>query len=1606
MKKTTLFLTLLLIGVSVTQAQRLNSYTVSTDYAPYVSIASTGTQLTSVVGDQGWQTFAMPFDFAFGENLIAQGTEVVARADGHITLDRLSVPAGHPMNGYDYAYRYYNEPYYHFAIVPFLLVDGQMPAGNSACYWQTVDDGNGEQTLIVEFQHVQHYNATGNDDFNYQIHIHSNGNISAHYGHMENHSTDTSFNFMMVAKGLDERIILRDSWDPPMAVSPSGITLNNNNNIYYWHCLGLPDSGLVVTYERPEPPCPRPENIRIANLSSTSVTLMWTPNSVGGCTYLLEYDTVSRYDSWLGNSIDGMTNDSVFYIDTLLPNHHYYMYLMSHCGSDSSNWQSFDFWTPCDPIPHSALPFTENFNNTPTAGYIFNPGCWRKSTYASIVNGNSQHPTKYLHWATGSDSAAMLSLPPMDNVADLEISFSARNDDGLLEVGVLDEAGHWESFVPVQTVNLPRNTWIDRSVRLNSYTGTGNIIAFRFSHISSYSALLYLDDIDIHLAEGCSAVEDIVFSNITDTSVTASWNDPGHSGSYRVTITGVGQPFSFTTTNTTVNITGLTLNSDYNVSVVALCTAGMSDAVSATFHTLNSCVPPTNITCTGVTSTSVSVSWNEPFAVTAYEVTCGTQTLTVTGATSCSFSGLNPNTEYTVTVRRQCANGLTDADTTTFTTECPAISTLPWSEDFETWPSNSFGDCWTRHEGPDSYSRVTFYESRDIRCLRMRCEIYLGDTNCSYAVLPPMAMNYNGLSLSFNVMGSNSDSSNTRLELGVLTDGSDPSTFIAFDTVPFANRLFASWDYYERSLDGIGNGRLALRCTSLDSYKAVYLDNFTLSYSASCAYPDSLTVSGASQTSLTANIADDDSISHYRLWWTDGLTVDSADFTGYTHTLTGLRHSTRYTLSVAAICPIDGTLSTAISTTAATACGVITHAELPFVENFDNGINLCSSFHDYHFPNNSGDRTTTGSYRGDTGKSLAPNVGGNNEPFFYILPAVDSLNDLALEFWLKMSRYYDNDMVTVGVMTDPADTTTFEPIQTVYPTVADQWEPKHVSLGSYSGSGRHVAMRFGLISGTWSWQPRVDDLSLLPDLPCQMPDSITVASVTDSSATLVVHGANGADHYRLYFNGDTVDFQGDTVTIGGLAIATDYRAWIATVCSDSTVTFPVHVDFTTDCGVYPLPYLETFDPKPTTTLLRCWKMSNLPTQTPSVFTNSSTGETYLYGSVYDDSLTTVTTPQFHFTENEALISFKVYVYHSYADELHHPHYLPMRMQVSYFGDSLNQPLVLLDDSIMSNSLFGGDHTWHTIDINTSDIPLGNGELYFTFYRDSISNLATFYIDSLSISTFHHIPPCRPVELLEVSDVSLSSARISWQPRGIETEWEMLLTGPALDSLILCDSTYAVVSGLEQGTRYSVSVRPLCTDGQLLWSDTVAFSTNECTQVNNVAVSAITAHSALVTWQAPTEGPWTIAYGPAGFQQGHGNTLTVPVQPGVDTHYVTLTNLESETLYDVYVMTLCEEGMTSVWSDLVSFSTATDGIDDIDNATITLYPNPSHSTVTINTNSDRPLHAVLLDMSGHAVANFEIRNSKYVIDVSNLTPGAYFIRITDEQSTVVRKLIVD
>ena len=463
----------MLLGSVGAWGQGVATYTMETTSEPWVSIAATGTQLTSVVGDGGYQNVAMPFEFPFGEATLAQGVSLCMRADGYMLLNSGT--------GTHHAYGYCNTSTR--VIVPFLLVDGQMPQGNSGCWWQVDTADDGSQVLVVEFQHVQHYNVS-TDDFNYQVRLYENGDVSVHYGHMENHASDSSFNLMMVSDaigGYNDAIALSGSWANPTAFHPN--TMGSSSLSVTRYITGMPDSGLVVTFRRPEPPCPKPRNVRVEDLAATSGILAWTPNNVGGCTYTVYLDTVYFNINYPGSRVPMETNDSVLYLDSLLPNQQYNGYIRSDCGADVSNWVQFGFKTPCESIAHAVLPFAEDFEfyvNYMDQTTIFDPGCWRgTSSYVTRQSGYGGHNCLYLY--NGSSGTAWVALPPIDSLADLEVSFDAQLVSGTLEVGVLEVPGDGSSFVALQTVSLPTNTWASRSLRLRAYAGDGKSIAFRLT---------------------------------------------------------------------------------------------------------------------------------------------------------------------------------------------------------------------------------------------------------------------------------------------------------------------------------------------------------------------------------------------------------------------------------------------------------------------------------------------------------------------------------------------------------------------------------------------------------------------------------------------------------------------------------------------------------------------------------------------------------------------------------------------------------------------------------------------------------------------------------------------------------------------------------------------------------------------------------------------------------------------------------------------------------------------------------------------------------------------------------------------------------------------
>ena len=120
----------------------------------------------------------------------------------------------------------------------------------------------------------------------------------------------------------------------------------------------------------------------------------------------------------------------------------------------------------------------------------------------------------------------------------------------------------------------------------------------------------------------------------------------------------------------------------------------------------------------------------------------------------------------------------------------------------------------------------------------------------------------------------------------------------------------------------------------------------------------------------------------------------------------------------------------------------------------------------------------------------------------------------------------------------------------------------------------------------------------------------------------------------------------------------------------------------------------------------------------------------------------------------------------------------------------------------------------------------------------------------------------------------------------------------------------------------------------------------------------------------------------------------------------LTGLEITTDYTVRIANLCTETLVSQYAS-ANFTTGTEGIATVDaEGNLSIYPNPANSMVTISVSEQlASTTATVIDLNGRTVATFTLTDNTATFDVSSLAKGAYFVRITGEQATTVRKLIV-
>ena len=84
-------------------------------------------------------------------------------------------------------------------------------------------------------------------------------------------------------------------------------------------------------------------------------------------------------------------------------------------------------------------------------------------------------------------------------------------------------------------------------------------------------------------------------------------------------------------------------------------------------------------------------------------------------------------------------------------------------------------------------------------------------------------------------------------------------------------------------------------------------------------------------------------------------------------------------------------------------------------------------------------------------------------------------------------------------------------------------------------------------------------------------------------------------------------------------------------------------------------------------------------------------------------------------------------------------------------------------------------------------------------------------------------------------------------------------------------------------------------------------------------------------------------------------------------------------------------------------TNVNGISNIDSDSWSLYPNPAANVVTI-TGVEQAM-VTITDMTGRTVATHTVTDGNNNIDISQMTDGAYFLRITSNGASAIRKLVV-
>jgi hypothetical protein len=403
------------------------------------------------------------------------------------------------------------------------------------------------------------------------------------------------------------------------------------------------------------PTCADPTAVVVANVTSSSVDISWdAPATAPASGYQYVIATTNTPPTGAGTAV---TTTFASVTTGLLPTTQYYVFVRSICSTtDASPWAGpITFTTACAPI--TTLPHVEPFAT-------FLPSvCWLRGDNGTLTAG----PATF-----GSNSWAADGLGNNGTTGAVKYNlYLASANDWIISPQFTIPATGWELKFDAAAANYAATTAVtnweadDFVEVLVSSTGTTNwttLYTYNNTNVPAPAGVPNIIDLDAYAGQTVR----FAYRAVEGTADGAADID-----------------FSFD--NFEIRLTP-------------------------------ACPQPTNLVVSGITATGAATSWDAMSgAASGYEYVVSTSATPPSGAGTAvttafvALTGLTPQTTYYLYVRANCGSGSFSVWTTqTFTTQCAPVTTLPWTEGFESVTTPAFPPCWFEENGDYATSDSTF----------------------------------------------------------------------------------------------------------------------------------------------------------------------------------------------------------------------------------------------------------------------------------------------------------------------------------------------------------------------------------------------------------------------------------------------------------------------------------------------------------------------------------------------------------------------------------------------------------------------------------------------------------------------------------------------------------------------------------------------------------------------------------------------------------------------------------------------------------------------------------------------------------------------------------